>query len=57
LHISTNVDIKKMDLLKPDVISSLNEDVWDQIDCGYRVSKTFRFTYFMPFQEMDMQNP
>lgn len=27
LDISTNVDIQKMDLLKPDVISSLNEDV------------------------------
>lgn len=29
LEISTNVDIQKMDLLKPDVISSLNEDVWE----------------------------
>jgi hypothetical protein len=27
LDMSTHVDIQKMDLLKPDVISSLNEDV------------------------------
>jgi hypothetical protein len=25
----TTVDVHKMDLLKPDVISSLNEDVWE----------------------------
>jgi hypothetical protein len=27
VDISTTVDVKKMDLLKPDVISNLNEDV------------------------------
>lgn len=29
VDISTTVDVKKMDLLKPDVISNLNEDVWE----------------------------
>jgi hypothetical protein len=57
LDMSTHVDIQKMDLLKPEVISSLNEDVWDRIDCSYRVSRPSHFTCCMPFQGITMYNP